>query len=120
MKSFPKQRYKNQTVSYTVNTVMIQSFLLEEIALDLDNRFRVEIFEREELFLNQVLHIIRFDEESVTIMTASGKLMIEGNGLVIESLNREAKTALIRGCINSLFFSKKMQRETKQLGGKRS
>lgn len=76
-------------------------------------RFQFEIFDREELHLNHVSHIVRFDEESVTLMTSHGKILIEGKDLVIENLNHESGNILIKGMIHSVFFSKKETIKTK-------
>ena len=81
--------------------------------MDTKNRFHVEIYNREELVLNNVLHILRFDEESLTLMTSCGKMLIEGRDLKIENLNQETGVALIKGEIDSIFFSKKETKKAK-------
>ena len=82
-------------------------------------RFHLEIFDKEELILNQVLHILRFDEESLTLMTAQGKMLIEGGDLKIENLNHETGIAHIRGAIYSILFSKKEAGKGKPSGERR-
>ena len=87
--------------------------------MDTTERFHLEIFDRDEILLNKVQHILRFDEESLTIMTAKGKMMIEGRDLKIENLNHETGTAHIRGTIYSVYFSKKeMEKEKRVLDKK--
>ena len=85
---------------------------------DKGEQFHFEIIDREELHLNQVLHILRFDEESVTLMTTHGKVLVEGKELVIENLNHESGNILIKGTIFSVFFSKKEVIRPKMAGKK--
>ena len=87
---------------------------------DTKSRFLVEIIDRESINLNCVLHILRFDEESVTLMTSEGKVLIEGSKLVIESLNHDNGTVYIKGAIHSLFFSKKEGEKGRFAGTKRA
>ena len=88
--------------------------------MDTKERFHIEIFDREELVINQVSHILRFDEESLTLMTSYGKILIEGKDLKIENLNHENGSAHIRGIVYSLYFSKKEAPKGKANGEKRT
>ncbi len=87
---------------------------------DNKSRFCIEVYDREELMINQVLHILRFDEESVTLMTSQGRMLVEGKDLVIENLNHDNGTALIKGSIYSIYFSKKDNVKGKGPGRKQS
>ena len=70
-------------------------------------KFHLEINDGVEFVMNEVEHILRFDDESVVIMSTHGKILIEGKGLVIENLNKETGTILIKGMFYLLQFDKK-------------
>ena len=63
---------------------------------------------RNNLSLDGVCNIIGFDENYVTLATAEGKIVIEGENLKIESLTRDAGEVCISGKILSVTYNDKL------------
>ena len=59
----------------------------------------LNVKERNSLTLNGVSNIIGFDEGYVTLATTDGKIIIEGEGLKIESLSKQGGEINISGKI---------------------
>lgn len=57
----------------------------------------------EVLTLNGVLNILRFDEGTVTLQTSRGRIIVEGEGLAIESLDKNGGDILIKGDISGVY-----------------
>ena len=60
---------------------------------------------RELLTLDGVDNVEGFDEDSVTLSTTLGRVIIEGADLKIESLTRERGEITIKGKISGVFYS---------------
>ncbi len=63
------------------------------------------IKERKCVTLDKVKNVEGFDESYVSLSTESGKVVIEGHELKIESLTKENGAILITGKINGVYFS---------------
>ncbi len=67
----------------------------------------LNVKERNNLTLNGVCNIIGFDEGYVTLATSDGRIIIEGEGLKIESLSKQGGEINISGKICGVFYSEK-------------
>ena len=67
----------------------------------------LNVKERNNLTLNGVCNVIGFDEEYVTLATSDGRIIIEGEGLKIESLSKQGGEINISGKISGVFYSEK-------------
>ncbi len=67
----------------------------------------LNVKERNSLTLNGVCNVIGFDEGYVTLATSDGKIIIEGEGLKIESLSKDGGVINISGKIRGVFYSEK-------------
>lgn len=65
----------------------------------------ITIKNREELMLDGAESILSFDDYSLVVMTTLGKLTVEGEGMVIDSLVKETKKIIVRGKILGLYYS---------------
>ncbi len=65
----------------------------------------VSLKDRSRLEADGIDGVISFDEDYVKLISDLGVLNIEGEGLVIESLNKENKRILITGKISGLFYT---------------
>ena len=74
-----------------------------------NEHFTITITDQSQLMMNDVLHIVSFDEDGVSIMTKQGKVIVEGTKLKVESLSKETETILISGEILELSFPKTKQ-----------
>ena len=63
------------------------------------------IEDRKSLTLNGVLNVAGFDEDYVSLDTSLGRVVIEGEGMKIESLEREGGVVHIVGIISSVFYT---------------
>ena len=64
------------------------------------------ISKREKICINGVSSVASFDESFVTLETSGGKINIEGEGMKIESLNRQGGEIEITGRIDGVFYQK--------------
>ena len=64
---------------------------------------------RERLTVDGVDNVEGFDEGCVTLSTALGRVIIEGEGLKIESLTKEKGEILITGRISGVFYTEEKQ-----------
>ena len=67
----------------------------------------LNVKERNLITLNGVCNVIGFDEGYVTLDTNDGKIIIEGEGLKIESLSKQGGEISISGKICGVFYSEK-------------
>ena len=65
------------------------------------------VTDRRILRLGGVSFVHSFDEESVTLSTADGRVGVEGHDLKIESLTKETGEIVIVGSVEGVFFSDK-------------
>lgn len=72
---------------------------------DSNEKSTVTIRDRKVLTMGGVKDIRGFDEEGIALETELGRVHIEGKELKIESLSREGGNILIRGEIESVFFT---------------
>ena len=73
----------------------------------------VTLDKREHVLVSGVSDILEFDENNVLIATSAGKMMIEGSGLKIISLDAESGKLSATGKIDSLSY---IDREMKKRG----
>ena len=69
----------------------------------------LSVKERNFISLNGVCNVIGFDEGYVTLATNEGKIIIEGEGLKIESLSKQGGEISISGKVTGVFYSEKKQ-----------
>ena len=67
----------------------------------------LSVKERNSITLNGVCNVVGFDESYVTLATSDGKIIIEGEGLKIESLSKQGGEINISGKISGVFYSEK-------------
>lgn len=65
----------------------------------------ITIKNREELTIDGAESILSFDDYSLVVMTTLGKLTVEGEGMVIDSLVKETKRIIVKGKISGLYYS---------------
>jgi sporulation protein YabP len=65
----------------------------------------INIKNREEIVVDGAENILSFEDYSLVIMTSLGKLTVEGEGMVIESLNNESGKIKIKGRISGIYYS---------------
>lgn len=79
-----------------------------------ENVHNVLISERKYMELGGVTDVISFDENSVLLSTACGKMEIEGSGLHISALNVSNGQIKIEGTINGLFYYNETEKSEKR------
>ena len=65
---------------------------------------RLVLEDRERLVVSGVEEVERFDEESVTLRTAQGQLVVRGDGLHIEQLSLDGGELRLEGQVDSLTY----------------
>ena len=62
---------------------------------------------REKMSISGVEHVDNFNENSITVLTNKGALIIKGHSLNISKLNLDDGNVLIEGTINAVTYSDK-------------
>lgn len=86
---------------------MSEQFIKQAHSLILDNR--------KKLSLTGVTDVMGFDEQTVSLSTDCGTLIVKGENLHINKLNLDSKDVCIDGVINSLQY---LSQNTKTLKSK--
>ena len=61
---------------------------------------------REDLEIDGIVNISSLDDDYVALNSEIGKILIDGEGITVEDLNKETGKVKIKGIINSIVFSK--------------
>lgn len=56
--------------------------------------------------MNGIKYIVGFDESCVVLETEKGRIIVEGSGLKVESLEKESGNIVVSGSITGLFLSR--------------
>lgn len=65
----------------------------------------INIRSREEITIDGAESILSFDDYSLVVMTGLGKLTVEGEGMVIDSLTKDTNRIIVKGKISGLYYS---------------
>ncbi len=65
----------------------------------------IKICDRKKIEIDNVLGVCSFEEDFVSIEAQTGRINVEGAGLMIDSLNKESGTIHISGKINSVYYT---------------
>ena len=65
----------------------------------------ITIKNREEILLDGIEDIVSFDENSIYLITSAGKLVIEGSGLHISSLDVSSGKMTVDGYVTALMYN---------------
>ena len=65
----------------------------------------INLKNREELTVDGAESILSFEDYSLAVMTTLGKLTVEGEGMVIDSLSKETKKIIIKGRISGIYYT---------------
>lgn len=69
-----------------------------------DASHRIELLERKHLEVRGVTDVISFDEQTVLLNTACGRMEIEGSGLQIHVLSTEEGIVALDGVVHSMHY----------------
>lgn len=67
----------------------------------------INIKNRESLSMTDVSEVLSFDEDFITVMTADGKVEIEGSGLKILNMSSDSGDMQLTGRIDGVYYSVK-------------
>ena len=79
-----------------------------------DNLHKLFLSDRKSIELGAVSEVISFDEFSVLLLTACGKMEIEGNGLHVSALDLAKGEVKVDGKINAIFYYDETERSEKK------
>lgn len=65
---------------------------------------RITLVDRQHLTVSGVSGVERFDEDSIALSTAAGRLLVQGEGLHIEKLSLDGGDLLVEGTVDSLTY----------------
>ena len=72
----------------------------------------INIKDRKTATLDGIVNIERFDEKGVSLLSESGKIEIEGEGLKIDSLTKESGVVTVIGRIDGIYYLKEAKSES--------
>ena len=81
------------------------------MSLEKEGSGELYVKDRRVLRMSGVNNIESLDEDYVSLSTDGGRVMIEGKGLHVDSLNKESGEIEIGGSICGVFFSEKKSKE---------
>lgn len=70
-----------------------------------NNDQQILISGRSSLTVDKVLHIVFFDEQTLSVDTECGRIVVEGEELKLTSLDKENGRIILNGRINGAFYS---------------
>lgn len=73
----------------------------------------LKLLNRENLNINEVSEVIRFDDTIVVLMTKLGELTIEGNNIKISTLDTDKGIVALDGSIDSIYYTNNAKNENK-------
>ena len=94
---------RRQTTSHAKGMVVFMKDIIE--ISDSHPHGILTVRDRQSVTLDGVKNVEGFDEGYVSLATNSGKVIIEGKGLKIESLTRDDGVIFISGRINGVYYS---------------
>lgn len=65
---------------------------------------RITLVDRQHLTVSGVGGVERFDEDSIALSTAAGRLLVQGEGLHIEKLSLDGGDLLVEGTVDALTY----------------
>ncbi len=69
-----------------------------------NNEHNIEIENRKKIRITGVVDILNFDDETITLLTVMGKLLIKGTELKIHSFGNETGDMETEGKINAVVY----------------
>ena len=84
----------------------------------MDNTHNIKLEDRKKLFLEGVSDVISFDDISVVLDTALGRLNINGNELHIQTLCLETGIVTVEGRIDELIYEDTSDKKKKGIFGR--
>ncbi len=79
---------------------------------------KLQLTDRRELAVDNVENVDALGEDYVDITSDAGRMIVEGEELIIEELNREKRTLRIKGKINSITYMN--EKKTRSIFSKRA
>ena len=67
--------------------------------------YKLVIENKKSVTMNGVESVLGFDEAYVSLISVMGRVIIEGEGMKIESLSKESGQVLITGDITAVYFA---------------
>jgi len=78
----------------------------------------INIISRRHMDISGVKDVESFDEEGASLVTASGRLTVEGKNIKVSALDVERGVVKIEGQIDALFYSDVKEEEKRGLFGR--
>ena len=74
-------------------------------------RQEIRVADRNTVTINRVLNVSSFDEDGILVKTECGNIVVEGEELTIENLEKSSGMILINGKIGGVFYVKEKARK---------
>lgn len=78
--------------------------------MDATEREILSLTDGKNFTMNRVLHISGFDEDSVTLVTQTGRVMLSGYDLKVLDFSKDQGTIEIEGELTEIVFDKKREK----------
>ena len=83
-----------------------------------NNKGEIVMRARGELDITGVDEVINFDEEQVHLKSVDGEMMVEGEGIKIDTLDTERGIVKLNGRINAIYYASDPDKSKKGFFGK--
>ena len=90
----------------------------ERSAADTKGKGEIVMQSRGRLTVTGVDEVLNFDEESVCLKSVDGKMMIEGEGIKIDTLDTDRGIVRLNGRINAIYYESDPEKSKKGFLGK--
>lgn len=77
----------------------------------MSNEQQIIISDKKRVEINEVSSVKSFDEGSVVIESSLGRIVIEGNNMQIENLEKSSSKILVTGSISGVFYLEKRDKK---------
>lgn len=74
-------------------------------------RQEIRVTDRNTVTINRVLNVSSFDDDGILVKTECGNIVVEGESLTIENLEKSSGMILINGKIDGVFYIKEKARK---------
>ena len=78
--------------------------IVEKVGADIKGKGEIVMHSRSDLNVEGVGEVLSFDEQSVCLNSVDGKMMIEGEGIKIDTLDTDRGVVRLSGRINAIYY----------------
>ena len=90
----------------------------EKTVADIKRKGEITMHSRSELCVTGVDEVLNFDEQGVCLKSVDGQMMIEGEGIKIDTLDTDRGVVKLNGRINAIYYESDPEKNKKGFFGR--